>query len=73
MNEFQEKEYLEVIGATKRLVWSIKTAINARQPGTSADIEETIQEYIITEIKEQIEELSSRTAMMRFNTDLYCL
>ena len=73
MNSYFEQAFSEILSAIKRLTIKIGTAIRIEQQKVPADPSIRTVHYYHMIIREKIDQLSSRVAIMSFKTDQYCL
>ena len=73
MNIYFEQVFFRILSNIKKLTIDIGTAIRIEQQKIPMDSNsKTVYRYH-TEVKDKIEQLSSRAAMLSFKTDQYCL
>ena len=73
MSDYFEQAFSEILSAIKRLTIKIGTAIRIEQQKVPADPSIRTVRYYHMIIREKIDQLSSRVAIMSFKTDQYCL
>jgi hypothetical protein len=73
MNSYFEQVFFKILSNIKELTIDIGTAIRVEQQGIPIDSNSKTVYHYHTKIKDKIEQLSSRAAMINFKTDQYCL
>jgi hypothetical protein len=73
MNNYFEQVFFRILSNIKELTIDIGTAIRIEQQGIPMDSNSKTVYHYHTEVKDKIEQLSSRAAMLSFKTDQYCL
>jgi hypothetical protein len=73
MSNYFEEAFSEILSAIKRLTIKIGTAIRIEQQKVPADPSILTVHYYHTIIRNKINQLSSRAAIMSIKTDQYCL
>jgi len=73
MNNYFEQVFFRMLSNIKELTIDIGTAIRIEQQGIPVDPNSKTVYHYHVEVKDKIEQLSSRAAMLSFKTDQYCL
>ena len=73
MNNYFEQVFFRILSNIKELTIDIGTAIRIEQQGIPIDSNSKTVHHYHVEVKDKIEQLSSRAAMLSFKTDQYCL
>ena len=73
MSNYFEQAFSEILSAIKELTIKIGTAIRIEQQKVPADPSIRTVHYYRMIIRNKIDQLSSRVAIMSFKTDQYCL
>ena len=73
MNIYFEQVFFRILSNIKELTIDIGTAIRIEQQEIPMDSNSKTVYHYHTEVKDKIEQLSSRAAMLSFKTDQYCL
>ena len=73
MSNYFEQAFSKILSAIKELTIKIGTAIRIEQQKVPADPSIRTVHYYHMIIREKIDQLSSRVAIMSFKTDQYCL
>jgi len=73
MSNYFEQAFSEILSAIKELTIKIGTAIRIEQQKIPADPSISTVHYYHMIIRNKIDQLSSRVAIMSFKTDQYCL
>ncbi len=73
MNNYSEQAFFRILSNIKELTIDIGTAIRIEQQGIPVDSNIKTVYHYHEKVKNKIEQLSSRAAMMSFKTDQYCL
>ena len=73
MNNYFEQVFLRILSNIKELTIDIGTAIRIEQQGIPVNSDSKTVYHYHAKVKDKIEQLSSRAAMLSFKTDQYCL
>jgi hypothetical protein len=73
MNNYFEQVFFRILSNIKELTIDIGTAIRIEQQRIPVDSNSKAVYHYHAEVKDKIEQLSSRAAMLSFKTDQYCL
>jgi len=73
MNNYFEQVFFRILSNIKELTIDIGTAIRIEQQGIPVDSDSNTVYHYHAKVKDKIEQLSSRAAMLSFKTDQYCL
>jgi hypothetical protein len=73
MNNYSEQVFFRILSNIKELTIDIGTAIRIEQQGIPIDSNSKTVYHYHAKVKDKIEQLSSRAAIMSFKTDQYCL